>query len=227
VIKSLLRSIAASVPVSRIEQFYGHALHGDKFEPSLAGSALFHRREQVWSDLAERVGPDAKILYLEFGVYAGNSITAWAGLNRNPDSRFIGFDTFEGLPEAWAGLEEGHFSTHGSLPQVDDPRIEFVKGYFQHTVRDTLKGINVSLFDEIVVHFDADLFSSTVFSLVQVLQITPKFYAMFDEFSGDEARAFYALERAFMLKANWFARTEAEDRPVHVSCQISSEATVL
>ncbi len=113
------------------------------------------------------------------------------------------------------------------MPQITDSRVEFVKGYFQHTVRDTLKGINVSLYDEIVIHFDADLFSSTVFSMVQVLQLTPTFYALFDEFSGDEARALYALERAFILKANWFARTEARDRPVHVSCQISSEATVL
>lgn len=41
---------------------------------------------------------DRPILFLEFGVYEGNSIRRWAGLTTHPESRFVRFDSFEGLP---------------------------------------------------------------------------------------------------------------------------------
>ena len=39
---------------------------------------------------------DQPILYLEFGVWQGRSIRYWSERLRNPDSRFHGFDSFEG-----------------------------------------------------------------------------------------------------------------------------------
>ena len=41
------------------------------------------------------------IVFLEFGVYQGQSFKWWLALNNNPNSQFVGFDTFQGLPEDW------------------------------------------------------------------------------------------------------------------------------
>lgn len=220
--KSLMRKVAMQLPVSRMEQLYSHALHGHVFGQYLEETAKFSSRLELWTDLTNRIGAETKILYLEFGVFAGESLRSWTRLNKNPSSVFIGFDTFEGLPESWAGLPQGHFSTDGNIPVIDDDRVRFEKGLFQITVAPALKKIEFSGFDQIVVHFDADLFSSTVFSFTQILQCTQEFYAIFDEFAGDEARAFYALERAYALDTDWFAQVIERDRPVQVSCHVKS-----
>ena len=78
--------------------------------------------------------PDPPILFLEFGVFEGNSIRRWAKLNSHPESRFVGFDSFEGLPTKWRQRPAGHFSTGGQPPDIDDPRVSFVKGWFHDTV---------------------------------------------------------------------------------------------
>lgn len=84
---------------------------------------------------------DRPILFLEFGVYKGNSIRRWAGLNTHPESRFVGFDSFEGLPTKWRQRPAGHFSTDGQVPTLDDPRVSFVKGWFNQTVPGFLDGL--------------------------------------------------------------------------------------
>jgi len=43
----------------------------------------------------------APVTYLEFGVASGVSFEWWLNHLKNPESVFLGFDTFEGLPEDW------------------------------------------------------------------------------------------------------------------------------
>ena len=70
-------------------------------------------REQVFRIAAEGIR-DREVLYLEFGVYRGRSMKIWSGLLRNPRSHLHGFDSFEGLPEAWdLSAEKGHFAIAG------------------------------------------------------------------------------------------------------------------
>jgi hypothetical protein len=90
-------------------------------------------REQIFALAAEKVR-DLDVLYLEFGVYGGTSIRLWSQLLRNPRSKLHGFDSFEGLPEAWGTTEKGHFNTGGSIPKIDGPRVSFFQGWFSDTL---------------------------------------------------------------------------------------------
>jgi hypothetical protein len=95
-------------------------------------------------------------LYLEFGVFEGRSLRWWVEHLDNPDAAFVGFDSFEGLPEDWRpGLGAGHFRT-GVPPRIDDDRVSFAVGWFE----DTLPSFQVPDHDQLVVNIDCDLYSS-------------------------------------------------------------------
>src|SRR5690606_35235808 len=117
-------------------------------------------RGQLFDALAEEVG-EVQTLYLEFGVYRGESLRHWSRALRHPDSQLHGFDSFEGLPESGWNWQQGQFDTQGRLPQIDDARVHFHKGWFD----DTLPGFSLPAHAQLVVNLDADLYSSTIFVL--------------------------------------------------------------
>ena len=124
----------------------------------------FPHRSQVFNIVAEKI-KDKRVLYLEFGVYQGSSMRWWSEALKNPASILHGFDSFEGLPEAFddAGgkYARGWFSTDGQVPQIDDPRVTFFKGWFDRT----LPGYTLPDHEVLVINIDADLYSSTIFVL--------------------------------------------------------------
>jgi len=133
---------------------------------------------------------DKKVLYLEFGVWKGESILYWSKLLRNPESKLHGFDSFEGLPENW-NLEypKGYFSTSGAIPVIDDPRVQFFKGWFDQS----LPAYRIPEHEVLILNLDADLYSSTIFVLNYLSPwIVPGTYLYFDEFADTqhELRAF-------------------------------------
>src|SRR5262249_14727846 len=92
------------------------------------------RREELFDTVAAQV-PQRDVLYMEFGVYRGDSMRYWSKLLRNPKSKLHGFDSFEGLPESWLPQRpKGHFSLYGQVPQIDDPRVQFFRGWFEETL---------------------------------------------------------------------------------------------
>ncbi len=93
---------------------------------------------------------DSKINYLEFGVASGRSFKWWINANQNPESRFIGFDTFTGLPENWDVFKAGDMTQDGQIPIVDDSRAEFHKGLFQQTLPKYLKSYHSD--ERLVIH---------------------------------------------------------------------------
>jgi len=126
---------------------------------------------------------DAEILYIEMGVCTGESFRWWMKNNKNAESRFYGFDTFEGLPEKW-----GYFFKDGDMsaqvPDLIDQRGMFYKGLFQDTLVPFLANGNVVKEKRKVIHLDADLFSSTLFSLSMLYPYLEKGdIVFFDEFN--------------------------------------------
>jgi hypothetical protein len=140
----------------------------------------FPERIKLYAHVASLIsGP---VDYLEFGVWQGAATDDWRKLNTHPDSRFIGFDTFEGLPENWeAGHPKGTFDTGGAIPKIDDARVSFVKGLFQNTLRGFLTDFTPR--SRLIVNVDCDLYSATLFVLGTLdRHFRPGTIIMFDDF---------------------------------------------
>ena len=73
-------------------------------------------------------------LFLEFGVYKGQSINIFSKLK--PNLIFHGFDTFTGLPEEWdmgdKKIKAGHFYLD-KMPSVEK-NVILHKGLFESTI---------------------------------------------------------------------------------------------
>jgi Macrocin-O-methyltransferase (TylF) len=95
--------------------------------------------------------------YLEFGVADGGTIRFIAGMV--PDQQVDGFDSFEGLPEAWSGtgIRGRTFTRSGRLPRVP-ANVILHKGWF----RDTLpRWTEANKGPVAFLHVDCDVYSST------------------------------------------------------------------
>ena len=159
------------------------------------------------------IGSDKPITYLEFGVYQGRSIRSAAKIFSHHNSKFIGFDTFEGLPEKWTNLPKGHFDVDGKIPYVNDARIFFIKGLFQTSLHSFITSIltNDNLTNSnkygidiknstLIINMDADLYSSTLYCLTKLDPIIKSGTIIrFDEFFTleDECMAFRDYVRAY------------------------------
>jgi O-methyltransferase len=150
------------------------------------------KRYDLYQYLLEKEHLDGEIDYLEFGVGQGNSFKWWAAHNPHPASRFVGFDTFTGLPETYGVYKPGTFSTGGAFPDVGgDPRCRFEAGLFQDTLPRFLEPYTPGR--RKLVHLDADLYSSTLFVLTRLAPyLRPGDVLLFDEFGvpTHEFRAF-------------------------------------
>jgi len=136
---------------------------------------------------------NAPIDFFEFGVFEGNSFRQWMQVNTHADSRFYGFDSFEGLPEQWhaGGMEKGHFSTQGQTPSISDSRGQFIKGYFNQSLIPFLHHYERK--NRMVIHVDADLCSSSLYVLMTMDPFIKRgTLIVFDDFGpADEYAAFY------------------------------------
>jgi O-methyltransferase len=146
---------------------------------------IFDSRLQMYDYINREVVCESMIQFLEFGVYRGESIKYFAGINSHSDSRFIGFDTFTGLPEDWIEfsrtVESTTYTAGGELPPCDDKRVSFIKGMFQDTLPAFLNGYSSN--GQLVIHNDSDLYTSTLYVLTRANDIiSTGTIIIFDEF---------------------------------------------
>lgn len=176
-------------PARRLHTATGYLGVGRWLKQNCLGRGQCARvREELWDQIGQQVR-DRRVLYLEFGVAGGVATRYWSRLLCHPESHLHGFDSFEGLPETWGTMPKGTFSQNGKIPHIDDPRVQFFKGWFE----DTLPGYRPPAHDVLVLNLDADLYSSTALVL-SILQpwIQAGTYIYLDEFSSPdhEFRAF-------------------------------------
>ena len=155
--------------------------------------------------------------YLEFGVFSGGTMRFMA---RRVGGRTIhGFDSFEGLPEAWAGfnLASRAFDKKGRLPRVP-ANVRLHRGWFDQSLPTWLAENPGPV---AFIHVDCDLYSSTktIFSLLGE-RIVPGTVILFDEYFNypnwerHEYRAFqeFVKERAVRYSYLGFARQQVAVR---------------
>lgn len=175
-----------------------------------AGCLSFSTREKMYEHLNRSLFDDGNlpIDFFEFGVHKGGSLRAWSEIQRSPESRFFGFDSFEGLPERWNGAPAGTYSAYGRTPQIPDRRVEFIAGWFQETLPAFLKAYEPK--NRLVIHNDSDLYSSTLYCLTMLdAFISPGTLVVFDEFYDPihEYRALCDYSAAYRRKFRIVART--------------------
>lgn len=215
-IKYFIKFLSQKIPLTLLRRLMPYSLISKEFA-NLKHAVLVSQRSQVWDEVLS-FNLNEPITFVEFGVFEGESIRYFAAKNQHSQSKFLGLDSFEGLPEKWAGNEAGFFSTSSNLPVIADARVQFVKGWFI----DTWEQVENKIIDPtpLIVHFDADLYSSTLFALIKVDGLKRDYYAIFDEFCGEESRALADYMSAFQAKVEFICKQNWRGYPEVVLCKI-------
>ena len=170
-------------------------------------------RSVVWNEAVKLIGEDSKILYIELGVWEGYSIEYFAKLFKNKESEFHGFDTFTGMPENWRHMDKGHYDQTGNTPKIEDERVKLHKGMFQDTLEKFLKNTKIDQNTKILINFDCVLYSSTLFCLFKIDKYFENYHFLFDEFYGDECRAFHHFTESNKKNYELFFASESNYAP--------------
>jgi hypothetical protein len=155
--------------------------------------------------------------YLEFGVFAGGTIRFIA--KRIGGHPIHGFDSFEGLPESWAGfdLAQRAFNVGGRLPRVP-ANVQLHRGWFEDSLPPWLAANPGPV---AFIHVDCDLYSSTRTILSKLGdRIVPGTVILFDEYfnypnwEAHEYKAFqeFVKERGISYRYLAFARQQVAVR---------------
>ena len=159
------RGLRASLYRKFVHKFYVNDLWLDLCIAAKRESVDYIRANMLGAQVA--IDRDALLRYalsqapaegtvLEFGVEKGLSINV---LGRATTRSVHGFDSFQGLPEAWAGTKEGAgaFDRRGRLPKVP-PNVRLHVGWFDATLPAFLATEPAPV---AMLHIDCDIYAST------------------------------------------------------------------
>lgn len=152
----------------------------DYVEQYINSVLLFRKKEDIWRYVASILDEHSSGLGVEFGVYKGTSINFFA--QQLPNWEFVGFDSFEGLPDNWNGhcSPRGAFNLEGDIPAVK-ANVRLVKGWFSKTLSKEAKILEKANF----FHIDSDTYDSCKY-ILDVLESysTKNKLILFDEYLG-------------------------------------------
>ncbi len=177
---------------------YGRWYYSNRWHPheALLKDALAETVEYIKSDMSsalilrDEIGvinhalKQVRIdgLFMEFGVRTGRTINHIAG--RRPKATVHGFDSFEGLPEAWEGytMDRGAFAGEG-IPEVKS-NVELHVGWFDSTLPAFLDSHRGPREESVAfIHIDSDLYSSAKTILSELLpRFRPGSVIVFNEY---------------------------------------------
>ena len=127
---------------------------------------------------------DKESLFLEFGVFKGDSINLFAEKLKKIDAEIFGFDSFKGLKDEWMTEEfnpPGTFDLKGKKPKVER-NVKLIDGLVEETAKNFFSKNSKKI---AFIHFDMDTYKSTSFVLKLLKN---NFQAgtiiLFDEFYG-------------------------------------------
>ena len=155
----------------------------------------------LYLNLIETEKLNEAIDYIEFGVSKGDSFRWWVHNITDPGARFYGFDTFTGLPEDWGTFKKGDMANNNKPPEVNDERCKFYQGLFQQTLPGFMNTYSPN--NRRVIHMDADLYTSTLYTLTSITPILQKGdIVIFDEFNVPmhEFKAFIEWTEAYYIR---------------------------
>jgi hypothetical protein len=119
-------------------------------------------------------------------------------------------------------MPAGTFDTQGRAPVIDDARVSFLPGLFQDTAPALLEALTGTDERPLLVHYDADLYASTLFALALIDRLGRPYLAVFDEFTGHETRALRNYAQGWRAEASFLGRVMWRDRwPAQVMCRVT------
>lgn len=221
-LRKLIQRIIERIPASLFFRASIHSTFYEVFAERLNVPTLESRNDLYDYVFKNTISEDSPINFVEFGVWKGESIKFFVTKNKSVNSRFIGLDTFDGLPEKWGPYHAGSWSADGKIPDFDDKRVHFVKGLFQVSWEEAQSHISKNMENEIFVNYDADTYSATLFALTKMDIFKKSYYAIFDEFFGHESKALYDYLISYLAKIEFIAKTDDPlGKPFQVLCKIT------
>ena len=139
---------------------------------------------------------EEKWIGFEFGVAYGD-LSKWMLKSGNLErcETWHGFDSFQGLPNAWGDLPTGTFSTNGKPPRLNHKVFQWHVGLVEDTTREINSLKNRKPYQKVFFVFDMDLYEPTSLVLSRILaQLQVGDILFFDEaFHSDESRVIQEL----------------------------------
>lgn len=164
--------------------------------------------------------------WLEFGVREGTTIEQF--LKYNQTAHIHGFDSWQGLPEAWnvgnKVYQPGDMTV--PMPKFDD-RVELWKGWFEDTI-DPWKDAHPGPIQ--LLHVDGDLYSSATTVLTKLNdRIVPGTVIIFDEIANWRLAGKMSewCNGEWLALVEWLKEFKREIKPLARTCLNQASVEVL